>query len=887
MKKIRKLFFVAVMAVLGLAAAVRTEASEYKRVEDAVTPHSVVYLYPGSQENMAADLFEVKDDIAVGFLIYDGSSTVDILDVCEYSINCGIEEIGDCLMLEDGRVIFGGDEKTFRSLIGESFTVDYTIRANNGSSASYSVAVNLVEDAFAIHSESLGLVERGQSAEIELFAGSREYIDVTWSSSDPAVMTVKAGKSGKGTAIITGKKQGTVTISAKVKTDSQYETVSGEFTVNWRPGKAVLNFSKLSVNAGEGVRLLLSDLPDNSKVSFSSGKTSIATVDSKTGMITAKKAGTTTITVTVKAAATDYLPASTYKLKCRVTVNKAPKVTDIASAADLKKALTSGKGGSLRLTKDIKNFDDSIIITSGEYRLDLNGHSLQGKGRAESGLLLVNGGTLYMLDSKNKGSMANLGGQECVGCKKGKLFICGGTYAAVGYSLLVEGGTVKVYGGVFNGMSRAAYIFGGNLIIYGGEFNNTEDFDTHPELWFWEALSIGSGAKTVEINGGSFHGCDSVSINSDTASLTINHGSFWASVQCLDMSRGNAVINGGTFIADTEDGNTLNISPLFYTASLTVNGGVFYGTRHNIYTQNEAYVIVNGGIFNRDSSGWNKKVEIVDTHCGIVQLAAGLIPSYEIMDNTPAGQGLIATSFRKNKTTYTKDMTITKPDDAYSAFIDAVSNLNRKISFYCNRDIYKVVAAYAMEDWIEYRHGGSYMSYDYDSATKLYHVTIEMDYLVNFELDRISENSKAINNAGKAAKKYSEKIDGILKSCLKKGMTDREKATAIHNYMCKQYKYDYSFAEKSYTIEGLLDDNTGVCQAYALLFKTLCRRAGIECDTIEGVAGEPGKVGLHMWNSVVIDGKTLYCDVTFDDGAGTDKWLLKDYKTFYGYGYHY
>ena len=69
------------------------------------------------------------------------------------------------------------------------------------------------------------------------------------------------------------------------------------------------------------------------------------------------------------------------------------------------------------------------------------------------------------------------------------------------------------------------------------------------------------------------------------------------------------------------------------------------------------------------------------------------------------------------------------------------------------------------------------------------------------------------------------------------------------------------------------------------MYKSLCRRVGIECYTIEGVAGNPAE--LHMWNCVVIDKKQLFVDVTFDDTAGTNQWCLKDEKTFYSDGLHY
>lgn len=128
---------------------------------------------------------------------------------------------------------------------------------------------------------------------------------VTWSSSNTGVATVSGGK-------VTAKKPGTATITAKVGS----KTVTCKITVK-APLKSIsLNKTTASLTAGQTLSLSVSFNPgnttDSKTVTWSSSNTGVATVSG--GKVTAKKAGTATITakaggktatckVTVKAAA--------------------------------------------------------------------------------------------------------------------------------------------------------------------------------------------------------------------------------------------------------------------------------------------------------------------------------------------------------------------------------------------------------------------------------------------------------------------------------------------------------------------------------------------------------------------------------------------------------
>ena len=70
-----------------------------------------------------------------------------------------------------------------------------------------------------------------------------------------------------------------------------------------------------------------------------------------------------------------------------------------------------------------------------------------------------------------------------------------------------------------------------------------------------------------------------------------------------------------------------------------------------------------------------------------VDISECVIFPNDINDETPEGQHLIATTFKRNKTKYKKGMTVTKPNDLYSAFMDAYENLYTHIEIYCSKEL--------------------------------------------------------------------------------------------------------------------------------------------------------------------------------------------------------
>ena len=89
------------------------------------------------------------------------------------------------------------------------------------------------------------------------------------------------------------------------------------------------------------------------------------------------------------------------------------------------------------------------------------------------------------------------------------------------------------------------------------------------------------------------------------------------------------------------------------------------------------------------------------------------------------------------------------------------------------------------------------------------------------------------------------------------GMSDLQKARALHDYLVQHMTYDYTFS--NYDAYGALVEGTAVCEGYSLAYAALLQRAGIEFDFCESEDMN------HMWNYVKIDGEWYHVDVTWDD----------------------
>ncbi len=680
--------------------------------------------------------------------------------------------------------------------------------------------------------------------------------------------------------------------------------------------KGLLNISSVTLYKGESVVLEVSDLPEGSTVTYASSSKKKASVDKNSGRVKALKKGSATITATISVPAGDYHSAYSYKLKCKVKV-KNGSAKSISTLSQLKSALTDKKGGRYKLTADIKGMTH-VRITAGTYRLDLNGHKITGSSSGSEGSLIeVYGGDLTITDSKGKGAIVN-DNQDPVTSLKGNLSIYGGAYEGFHYALYLDAqGNVTIYNGDFKGNSRILQQYGGTLTINGGRFTGEETglelrggkttinggcFTQKAELQIlypvyplWVAAFNKNSILDLTINGGHFFTDSSITafISGEYANVAINGGFFESTDhEVFYQTGGRTVISGGYFYFPKLDGMAFGIEDADEKLSFTMKGGcIVTETSGFFFLRSTSDVSIQGGTFIKkapDYNHWSDAVWVYEDFNGKFDLVNGLFEEDEVDDWTADGQGITVFEFTRNKTTYKEGMTVSTPDDLYSMYMDAVEQLTPKISFTCTSEIATLMEFYYTKWCDGFKDTHIFIDRGYDDEDSPVEISLEVEgYTLEYQIACIDVNKKAEKNASKEAIALNSKINSIIKSVIKKGMTDKEKAIAIHDYMVKNYEYDYSFAPESYEITGLLNYNKGVCQAYANLFRIFCGRVGIECSCINGMGGNEGNIGLHMWNRVIIDGKELYIDVTFDDSSSTNWWLLKEEADFYGLGYHF
>ena len=147
------------------------------------------------------------------------------------------------------------------------------------------------------------------------------------------------------------------------------------------------------------------------------------------------------------------------------------------------------------------------------------------------------------------------------------------------------------------------------------------------------------------------------------------------------------------------------------------------------------------------------------------------------------------------------------------------------------------------------------------------------EYNYNLEIWRGSDGTFGYRPSGevsvsKIKSKMSQantKADAVIKKIIKKGMTNKQKLQAIHDYLVKNCAYDTGASTGSYddafTAYGCLVNKKAVCQGYAAAFNLLAAKAGIRSIAVCGVAGGDS----HAWNYVKNGSAYRYIDATWDD----------------------
>lgn len=137
-------------------------------------------------------------------------------------------------------------------------------------------------------------------------------------------------------------------------------------------------------------------------------------------------------------------------------------------------------------------------------------------------------------------------------------------------------------------------------------------------------------------------------------------------------------------------------------------------------------------------------------------------------------------------------------------------------------------------------------------------------------------------------RKYNRNIENAVNNLaaqlkLTEG-TDYEKEIRVHDWFCKNVKYDFKGADMdeparvvlSHNIVGVFAKQKAQCEGIAKAVKVLLNAVDIKCIVATGEAEANGKKEHHAWNIIDIDGRPYQVDVTWDIGASKGR-IAYDY----------
>ena len=131
--------------------------------------------------------------------------------------------------------------------------------------------------------------------------------------------------------------------------------------------------------------------------------------------------------------------------------------------------------------------------------------------------------------------------------------------------------------------------------------------------------------------------------------------------------------------------------------------------------------------------------------------------------------------------------------------------------------------------------------------------------------------------------------DALVAARADEADSDAEKATLIHHYIVTQAAYDTQAADaievgseipivqRSQEAYGILVEGTAVCGGYAMAFTAMAELAGLDAVTVTGTDSTSTLTADHAWNKVLIDGRWMLVDTTWDDPDRGPQHISTDY----------
>ena len=174
-------------------------------------------------------------------------------------------------------------------------------------------------------------------------------------------------------------------------------------------------------------------------------------------------------------------------------------------------------------------------------------------------------------------------------------------------------------------------------------------------------------------------------------------------------------------------------------------------------------------------------------------------------------------------------------------------------------------------DYLYHQYGGYRTKYSYEKNGDRFFYTINIipEYFTSVKQEKLVD----------------EKAADIIKSLRLDGKSDRDKITAVYNYVYENVRYDKVHKKNPHyhlksTAYGALVNGCACCQGYSVLMYRLLREAGINARIITGNAVRGDCTEYHAWNIVGLDGEYYNVDVTWDSQNRTHEYFMKSDADF-------
>ncbi|GIG54348.1 transglutaminase domain-containing protein [Demequina activiva] len=136
--------------------------------------------------------------------------------------------------------------------------------------------------------------------------------------------------------------------------------------------------------------------------------------------------------------------------------------------------------------------------------------------------------------------------------------------------------------------------------------------------------------------------------------------------------------------------------------------------------------------------------------------------------------------------------------------------------------------------------------------------------------------------------------DALVAAGVAGAASDAEKASLIHHYIVTAATYDTQasdalevgralpIVQQSQEAYGILVEGSAVCTGYAMAFTAMAELAGLDAVTVTGTDSTSELSAGHAWNKVLVDGRWVLVDTTWDDpdqgprDISTEYLLVKD-----------